>query len=218
MLCSTVKPFQVALVKPVAYLSSSYEDGRSLSGFRLLLEGQGIRRLLDFESEETETDLLDVVQFLARQGIESYSDLKKWLRPEESRDSLISDQSGLGLNTRTPFKIADKTADYFRLLVSHWDAVAVDKGIRSLLAQAEIVTIYSNDILTKKKGRLSNWLLWSWSAGHRSRSEHLSFFGRSAREKTGENKIHCAREGLKVLPEMREEGPEASKVLPRMWH
>ena len=47
--------------------------------------------------------------------------------------------------------LADKTADYFRLMVCHWDAVAVDKGIKSLLAQAEIVSLYSNKYSYKEK-------------------------------------------------------------------
>lgn len=129
----------------------SYPEAGSASGFRLLLKGRGIKQLLDFDSQETQKDLLDVAQFFSVQGIESYSDLREWLGHEEHRDGLLSVQSKLGLNTRTPFKIADKTADYFRLLVSHWDAVAVDKGIKSLLAQAEVVAFNSNRYSYKEK-------------------------------------------------------------------
>lgn len=129
----------------------SYPEAGSVSGFSFLLEGRGIKQLLDFDSQETQKDQLDVAQFFSGQGIESYSDLREWLGPEEHRDDLLSVQSKLGLNTRTPFKIADKTADYFRLLVSHWDAVAVDKGIKSLLAQAEVVALNSNRYSYKEK-------------------------------------------------------------------
>jgi ribosomal protein L40E len=130
---------------------SDCRKAHSLSGFESLLKEQGISQLVGFNSEETERDMLDVVQFLSGQAIESYFDLREWLRPEGHRDSLLSDHSGLGRNTRTPFKIADKTADYFRLLVSHWDAVAVDKGIKLLLAQAQVVTLYSNRYSYKEK-------------------------------------------------------------------
>jgi len=122
----------------------NYPEAGSVSGLRLLLEGQGIKQLLDFNSQETQKDLLDVARFFSIHNIESYSDLREWLGPEEHRDSLLSVQSGLGLNTRTPFRIADKTADYFRLLVCHWDAAAVDKGIKSVLAQARVVALNSN--------------------------------------------------------------------------
>ena len=130
---------------------SNCKEAHTLSGFGGLLKEQGIRQLLGFDSQETERDMLDIVQFFSGQAIESYSDLREWLRPEEHRDSLLSDQSGLGLNTRTPFRIANKTADYFRLLVAHWDAVAVDKGIKSLLAQAQVVALNSNRYSYKER-------------------------------------------------------------------
>ncbi len=130
---------------------SDYQEAGSLSGFGSLLKREGISQLLDFDSQETERDMLDVVQFLSGQAIESYSDLREWLRPEEHRDALLSDMSGLGLKTRTPFRVADKTADYFRCLVSHWDAVAVDRGIKALLAQAEVVAFNSNRYSYKEK-------------------------------------------------------------------
>jgi len=130
---------------------SNYQEAVSLSGFRNLLKRQGISQLLDFDSPKTERDMLDVVQYLSDQGLESYSDIRDWLEPEEHRDGLVSVHSKLGLNTRTPFKVADKTADYFRLLVCHWDAVAVDKGVKSFLAQAEIVRLNSNKYSYKEK-------------------------------------------------------------------
>ncbi|MBI4767857.1 MAG: zinc ribbon domain-containing protein [Deltaproteobacteria bacterium] len=95
--------------------------------------------------------MLDVVQFLSFRAIESYSDLREWLRPEEHRDALLSNMTGLGLDTRTPFRIADKTADYFRVLVSHWDTVAVDRGIKKLLAQAQVVAFRSSLYSYKEK-------------------------------------------------------------------
>lgn len=129
----------------------SYPEAGTVSGFRLLLETQGIKQLLDFDSQGTEKDLLNVTKFFSGQSVESYSDLREWLEPKEHRDELLSFQSKLGLNTNTPFKVADKTADYFRLLVCHWDAVAVDKGIKYLLAQAEVVPINSNKYSYKEK-------------------------------------------------------------------
>jgi len=129
----------------------SYPQAGSVSGFRLLMEQQGIKQLLDFASEGTEKDLLDVTNFFSGWGVESYLDLREWLGPDEHRDSLLSIHSGLGLNTSTPFKIADKTADYFRLLVFHWDAVAVDKGVKSLLAEAKVVALNSNRYSYKEK-------------------------------------------------------------------
>lgn len=129
----------------------SCPEATTISGFRLLLSKEGIKRMLNFDSQGTERDLLDVADFFANQGIENYLELYEWLQPEEHRDMLLSSHSGLGQNTPTPFKVADKTADYFRLLVSHWDAVAVDKGIKNLLAKAGVVSVNSNRYSYKEK-------------------------------------------------------------------
>jgi len=129
----------------------NYPEAGTASGFKVLLSKEGIKRLLDFDSRGTEKDLLDVAEFFSNHGIETYSELSGWLQPEEHRDALLSSNSGLGQNTHTPFRVADKTADYFRLLVCHWDAVAVDKGIKNLLAKAGIVSVNSSRYSYKER-------------------------------------------------------------------
>jgi hypothetical protein len=128
-----------------------YPEAATVSGFRLLLEKQGIIQLLDFNSKETEKDLIDVSVFFSGRGIETYSDLWEWLKSESNRDSLLSVHSGLGQQTETVFRIADKTADYFRLIVCHWDAVAVDKGVKMLLEDSGIVSLHSTKFTYKEK-------------------------------------------------------------------
>ena len=130
---------------------TGHPEAATVSGFRTLLEKQGIAQLLDFNSKETEKDLIDVSLFFTGNGIETYSDLWEWLKSERNRDSLLSVHSGLGLQTSTPFRISDKTADYFRLIVCHWDAVAVDKGVKILLADSEIVSLNSTKFTYKEK-------------------------------------------------------------------
>ena len=128
-----------------------YPEAATVSGFRNLLESQGIVRLLDFDSKDTEKDLIDVSLFFASRGIETYSELWEWLKSETNRDILLSINSGLGQETNTPFRISDKTADYFRLIVCHWDAVAVDKGVKMLLADSGIVSLHSTKFKYKEK-------------------------------------------------------------------
>ena len=70
--------------KRVEKIRSCPEAG-TVSGFRLLLSKEGIKKLLDFDSQGTERDLLDVTEFYANQGIETYLDLWEWLEPEEHR-------------------------------------------------------------------------------------------------------------------------------------
>lgn len=113
----------------------------TVSGFIRVLKQQGITNLLDWHSASMQHDLLGVANFFAMRGIDTYLELQEWLTSEEHRDSLLSVQSGLGGNST--FRVAEKTADYFRVLVSLWDAVAVDKGINQLLAKARIVSVHS---------------------------------------------------------------------------
>jgi len=119
----------------------SYPEAATLSGFLSILKELGIKKLLDFNGLGTEKDLLAVGNFFANRGIETYSELKEWLKSEDNRDSLLSNQSGLGGNS--PFRVADKTADYFRVLVCHWDAVAVDSNIKTILENAVITSKYN---------------------------------------------------------------------------
>jgi hypothetical protein len=119
----------------------SYPEAATVSGFLHLMKIFGINELLHWNGTGTEKDLLSVGNFFANRGIETYSDLKEWLNSEVNRDSLLSDRSKLGGNST--FRVADKTADYFRILVHQWDAVAVDSNIRVILGNATIRSGYN---------------------------------------------------------------------------
>jgi hypothetical protein len=118
-----------------------YDEAATVSGFLRLLKEQGINRLLGWNSPGMEKDLIAVGIFFANHGVETYAELKEWPRPEGNRDSLLSERSGLG--GHGAFRIADKTADYFRVLVFHWDAVAVDSNIRTIFKNAAVPSGYS---------------------------------------------------------------------------
>ena len=126
--------------KRVEYIKN-YDEAVTVSGFLRILKKLGINELLDWNSPAMEIDLLAVGNFFANRGIETYSELKEWLKPEDNRDSLLSERSGLGGNST--FRVADKTADYFRVLVCHWDAVAVDSNIKAILENAGITSEYN---------------------------------------------------------------------------
>lgn len=68
------------------------------------------------------------------------------MKPEGNRD-IFAKAGKLG----PFFRPADKTADYFRKLLGHWDAIAVDTGQRKLLAQANLVPFYSTLVAYKEK-------------------------------------------------------------------
>ncbi len=118
-----------------------YNEAGTVSGFLRILKNLGINELLCWNSPAMEKNLVAVGNFFANRGIETYSKLKEWLKSEDDRDSLLSERSGLGGNGT--FRVANKTADYFRVLVCHWDAVAVDSNIKAFLENAGITSEYN---------------------------------------------------------------------------
>ena len=126
--------------KRVEYIKN-YDKAATVSGFLRFLKELGINELLDWDSLAMEKDLLAVGNFFVNRGIETYSELKEWLKSEDNRDSLLSNRSELG--GHSPFRVADKTADYFCVLVCHWDAVAVDSNIKVILENAGITSKYN---------------------------------------------------------------------------
>ncbi len=118
-----------------------YDEAATMSGFVSLLRKLGISRLLDWNSHAMEKDLFSISNFFLSKSIETYSDLKDWLVSEDNRDCLLTARSGIGGNSS--FKIGDKTADYFCVLVCQWDAVAVDSNIKEILSDAGISKKYN---------------------------------------------------------------------------
>jgi hypothetical protein len=124
-----------------------FQSAATLSGFISLLNNTPLIQLLsNFGKENTKHDLLNTAQYFASKGIDTYESLREWLMPEENRDAFR------GAGKLGPFfRMADKSADYFRKLVGHWDAIAVDKGQKRLLANARLVPFYSTAISYKEK-------------------------------------------------------------------
>ncbi len=72
--------------------------------------------------------------------VDKYAQMVTWLEPMRNRDRLLMLNGGEKIGA---FKVGDKTADYFRVLVGHWDAVAVDKEVRQFLAACGVVPMHS---------------------------------------------------------------------------
>jgi len=134
-------------VRPAVQRILGFSQAVTVSGFIELLQGQPLKNLINFSSEGIKEDLLSVAQFFANGKVETYDDLYTWLQLEQNRDALLTANSGLQGKV---FTIGEKTADYFRVLVRHWDAVAVDRGIRGLLDGAGIISKYSKKYAYKE--------------------------------------------------------------------
>jgi len=135
-------------VKNAVNCIKTFPQAATVSGFIRLLDEQPLNELARFQSERIKHDLLRVARFFASKGIDTFEQLYDWLRPEKHRDELLTLERD---PRRAVFSAGDKTADYFRGVVGHWDAVAVDRNIRALLDDAGIVSRSSNKYGYKEK-------------------------------------------------------------------
>jgi len=138
------------LVRPAVGRMKTFPQAATVSGFIDLLNKQNLQYLTaKFKSGKVKYDLLRVAKFFLNKKIDTFEELFDWLESDKHRNELMKikrDPKG------TVFCVGDKTADYFRRAVGHWDAVAVDKGgIRQLLSEAGIVSMYSSKYNYKEK-------------------------------------------------------------------
>ena len=112
-------------------LREKYPEAATISGFLCLLKTVGAEELIKWKGENVQKAIYDHAEFFASEEVETFPDLYKWLRPEKNRDRLITELpeiDGIG-------RIRDKTADYYRVLVRHPDAVKVDIRVKKFLIE-----------------------------------------------------------------------------------
>ena len=117
-------------VKPAVERIKKIPEAKTLSGFMELLKVYPLKQLIGFGKEATRNDLVHASRFLAERRIDSYEDFYNWTQDMRNRDDLITfkphPQGAI-------FRVGNKTADYIRVILGHWDAVAVDSNIKFLL-------------------------------------------------------------------------------------
>ncbi len=91
---------------------------------------EGIRQFLNWNGRKEQERFAATISFFNDEGIETFSDLRKWLSKDKNRDKLITDSGIQG--------IRERTADYFRVLVRLPNAVKVDTRITKFLFNAGI--------------------------------------------------------------------------------
>lgn len=120
----------------VERIKTDYPNAATICVLLHLLETVGECGLLNWNGIDEQERFRLTIHFFAHEGINTVDDLTKWLESEDNRDRLISkstcvDKAGIP-------KIADKTADYYRVMVGLPDAVAVDRFIKEFFDEAGI--------------------------------------------------------------------------------
>jgi len=117
-------------------IRDKYPEASTTSGLSYLLETRGAQELLNWNGEDAHERFRQSIRFFENEQVKTYEDLRKWLESEDNRDRLITkslrdDKAGIA-------KIADKTADYYRVLVGLPDAVKVDSRVEEFLTDAGV--------------------------------------------------------------------------------
>jgi hypothetical protein len=150
------KNFSTQVLPAVLHIEK-IPQAATLSGFINLLITKGVQYVTgNFKTQGTHNDLLSVAKFFQSQknaqgkNLNTFDDVKEWLAPYANRNKLLTKNSGLSGKV---FRISDKTADYFRVLTGHWDAVAVDRGIKQILNKAGILRSANSTVYTYEEMR-----------------------------------------------------------------
>jgi hypothetical protein len=118
-------PYEATVQPRVQRLLEQHPEARTTSGFLRLLVDVGPNELLEWGGEEPKR-ILGVTRFFVEENIETEADLREWFQ-KPNRSTRLKQQKG----------IADKTADYFKILVGI-PTSAVDTHLFSFLEAAGI--------------------------------------------------------------------------------
>ena len=127
--------------KRVARIETHYPQAATLSGLSRLLTNIGAEELLDWKGKDVQERFGLTIRFFSNEEVDSskidtVNQLAKWLASDTNRDRLIT------TSRRTDIagipKVADKTADYYRVMVGLPDAVAIDSLIAGFLRDAKV--------------------------------------------------------------------------------
>jgi hypothetical protein len=118
--------YETVVLPRVRRILEQYPQGRTTTGFLLLLHGEGADVIWQWKHPEKPARALALAQFFQTEGIETEADLRDWLLEEENIYRL-KQVRGVG----------DKTADYLKILVGIQTS-AVDRHMYAFLANAGI--------------------------------------------------------------------------------
>lgn len=127
--------------KRVVRIETHYPQAATLSGLSRLLATVGEKELLNWSGKDEQRRFRQTIEFFSEeevngQKINTVSQLAGWLALDTNRDRLLTksqrkDRAGIP-------RMADKTADYYRVMVGLPDAVAIDSLITGFLRDAKV--------------------------------------------------------------------------------
>ena len=127
--------------KRIKRIEFKYPDAATISGLLRLLAAVGEKELLDWNGNDEQRRFRQTIEFFSQEDVDgekinTVSQLARWLASDTNRDRLLTksqreDRAGIP-------RVADKTADYYRVMVGLPDAVAIDSLIAGFLRDAKV--------------------------------------------------------------------------------
>ena len=115
-------------VKPRIERVQRYEEARTTTGFKRIINRIGIKELIDWLDDEKPSRIISIVGVFQQELIETEKHLYSWLSLEVNVKRLLN-QRGIG----------PKTLDYFRMLAGI-PSIAIDRHLKQFVSNAGIYT------------------------------------------------------------------------------
>ena len=156
----------------VLHILESFPHANTVSTFGEVLEDFGTANVLHWSNVEKAQRMNDLVSFCIKKNIETTNHLVDFLM-DETHVNLLKEIPGIG----------NKTCDYMKRLLG-FDTVAVDRHIRSFIADAEIIcedyfdikeiVEFAADFMEKTRREL-DYSIWSYMSQKEKGAIQLCF-------------------------------------------
>jgi hypothetical protein len=125
-------------------IRQNYPGADTFKGLFSLLNVVGAQKLLDWKGVNEQNRFSQTIAFFMKEKLNTFDDLRKWLESEDNWERLLTkslrdDRAGID-------NIAERTADYYRVLVGLPYAVKVDSRVDNFLKEAKIENLSGSPI------------------------------------------------------------------------
>jgi hypothetical protein len=211
-------------------IREKYPEADTISGLFSLLGTVGAQELMNWKGKDEQNSFRQTITFFMKEKINTFDDLRKWLESEDNRDRLITkslrnDKAGIA-------NIANRTADYYRILVGLPNAVKVDSrvddflkasGIKGLrYEQKRYIVQLAAEMLGKRPIDLDK-AIWDYKSGSGSRGDNILEKSKVEGVRMGKNndkvelKIFLPSEKMGQLESVARQYGDNSATLASIW-
>lgn len=128
--------YETVVLPRVKMVLDQYPDIKTTSGFKEVCENVGIKNIINWNGDKKANYILNLLDFLKSNNLETVSQLKVWLANSDNKAKFINENKGIG----------SVTAEYFRILAGD-ESVKIDRHLRNFLTDANIPQISDDEAI-----------------------------------------------------------------------